>query len=126
MSLVTPLFYYNGMITHNWKGGVGVYHVTPLSAYTLSRNLKKKRGRKIEDKIEMKMNRDGLHQHHCSLELIFREERQREERDQIRLFVCSETCLSKSPFLFFIDTPKVKPTFFLYMYKMKSVEGLVR
>ena len=53
-----------------------------------------------KEKIEKKMNKDGLYQHHCSLELRFREERKKEERDQIRLSVCSEICLSKSPCVF--------------------------
>ena len=46
------------------------------------------------------MNKDGLYQHHCSMELRFKEERKSEERDQIRQPVCLETCLSKSPFVF--------------------------
>ena len=86
------------MITHRWKRGVEVSPVTLLFAYTLSRKTKK--NRKIKDKIEKKMNKDGLYQHHCSLELRLREERMREERDQIRLLVCSKTCLSKSPCVF--------------------------
>ena len=56
--------------------------------------------RKIKEKIKKKMNKDGLYQHHCSLELRFREWRKREERDQIRLPVCSESCLSKIPCVF--------------------------
>ena len=90
MSHATLLFYSNGMITHHWKRGVDKLPLTPLFAYTLS---KKK-------EIKKKMNKDGLYQHHCSLELKFRKEKKREERDKIRLHVCSKTCLSKSPCVF--------------------------
>ena len=88
MSPATPLFYPNGMITHRWKREVGVSPVTPLFAYTLS-NKKQKRRIKKKEKIKKKVNKDGLYQHHCSLELRSREERKRKERDQIRLHVCS-------------------------------------
>ena len=92
MSPATPLLFSNGIITYRSKRGVGVSPVTPLFTYTLQR--KKKREKPKRRLIRWTVS--------ASLFIGIEIQRRGKEgrKNQIRLPMCSETCLSKTPCVF--------------------------